>query len=91
MKGRRLIVVGLLLSLFVTPIAWAEGTTAGQDEGSWSDWLQNVVSWIQSIIEGPDPIPQDGHPLDLQDSQDAVQSVPGEEDRTGAIDPAGSK
>ena len=88
---RRLILVGLLVSLLTTPIAWAD-TTAGQDEGLWSfDWLRNVVSWVQSIIEGPDPIPQDKSPLDLQDSQQEAQSVPAEEDRSTGIDPVGSK
>jgi len=89
MKVRRLLMVGLLLSLLVSPLTWAD-TTAGDEEGFWGiDWLQNLVSWAQSIIEGPDPIPQ--NPLELEDPQQEVQSIPNEQDRDGAIDPSGVK
>lgn len=93
MKIYRLVIVGLVLGLLVTPIAWADSET-GAEEGLWGlDWVQGVVSWIAGLItEEPDPIGTDvgllspAEPTELE-----LQSTPSDEDRTVAIDPAGNK
>ena len=94
MKVRRLILVGLVLSLLLSPITWAQDPSSDEGESFWGlDWLRTVVSWVQSIIEGPDPIPQDIDPFQLQSTTqlDTQTAQSGTTDRGGEIDPIGSK
>lgn len=95
MKIRRLVSVGLLLTLLAAPIAWADdssGQASGQDEGFWGlDWIQSVVSWVKSIVDDPDPTTQDVGLLDPTSTQEQYQSTPTDDsDRSGALDPQGS-
>lgn len=93
MRIYRLVIVGLVLGLLVTPIAWAD-SEAGEEQGLWGlDWVDEVVSWVVGLItEGPDPIGTDLELLSPADpTANELQTTSSDEDRTVAIDPAGNK
>jgi len=93
MKIYRLVIVGLVLGLLVTPVAWADSET-GEEEGLWGlDWVDEVVSWIVGLVtEEPDPIGTDIDLFSLGDpTGNELQSTPPpDEDRQASIDPASS-
>lgn len=91
MKKRTLIVVvGLLVSVLSTPIAWAEDGRQEAEPG----WWETVVRWITDFAtSGADPIgsPDDAQ-LRLEPTADyeSISATPEEEDRQGSIDPVGT-
>lgn len=93
MRIYRLVIVGLVLGLLVTPIAWADSET-GEEEGLWGlDWVDEVVSWVVGLItEGPDPIGigTDTELFSLADptASEFQSTPPPDEDRQASIDPA---
>lgn len=91
MKIYRLVIVGMVLGLLVTPVAWAD-SDAGEEEGLWGlDWVDEVVSWIVGwVTEEPDPIGADTDLFSLEDptGNEFQSTVPSDEDRQTSIDPA---
>lgn len=94
MKASHLVIVGLILGLLITPIAWADSESNG-DEGWWGlDWVESVVTWISGLVTGapaPDPVGLDTGLLSpLDTSGQELQSTTTDTDRQGSLDPAGN-
>lgn len=92
MKTSRLVIVGLMLAVLVTPIAWADSEPA-EGDGIWGlDWIGSFVSWVSGLItEEPDPVGTRTELLSPVDtSGQELQSTPSDSDRQGSLDPAGN-
>jgi hypothetical protein len=93
MKVHRLVIVGLLLALLITPVAWADSQADHDDGTQVLDWARDIVSWIVGlIIEGPDPvgIDTDTGLLSPDPTADELQSTSPDGDRAGTLEPTGS-
>ena len=86
MKGRRLILVGLLLSLLLVPWTSAWADTESQDGLVWNDWVDTVVQWVVGLVtDGPDT---ETLTFEAPNSENELQTqVPTDQDRHGGLDP----
>ena len=92
MKASHVVIVGMIFGLLITPIAWADSESTGDDGVRGLDWVENVVTWIAGLVtESPDPTATTTDlfsPVD--ESGEELQSTPSEGDRQGGLDPAGN-
>jgi|GEM_PF-5750126 hypothetical protein len=89
MKVRRLILVGLLLSLLLLPWTSAWADTESQDEPVWNGWVDTVdtvVQWIVGLVT--DDTDTNTFTLEAPDPESQLQTqIPTEQDRHGGLDP----
>lgn len=91
MKASRIVIVGLIFGLLMTPIAWADSDSPGDDGVRALDWVESVVTWITGLVteERTPTAPSTELLSPLDGSGEEFQSTSSDGDRQGGLDPAG--